>query len=136
MTYLCGIKLKLSNKMNKLTKRESEIMNYFWTQGEMFVKELLTLFPEPRPHVNTVSTMVRALEEKGFLSHKAYGNTYQYYPIVSRNEYSKQSLAGLVKNFFSDSYLNVVSSFVREEKVSIDELKALVERFEKENGKE
>ena len=118
--------------MNKLTKRESEIMDYFWTYGEMFVKELLTHFPEPRPHVNTVSTMVRALEEKGYLSHKAYGNTYQYYPVVSRNDYSKQSLAGLVKNFFSDSYLNVVSSFVREEKVSIEELKALVERLEKE----
>lgn len=117
---------------NKLTKRESEIMNYFWANGAMFVKELLALFPEPRPHVNTISTMVRALEEKGYLSHKAYGNTYQYYPAISESDYSKQSLAGMIRQFFSGSYLNVVSSFVKDDKVSIDELKALVEQLEKE----
>jgi len=117
---------------SKLTKRESEIMNYFWAHGAMFVKDLLALFPEPRPHVNTISTMVRSLEEKGYLGHKAYGNTYQYYPAISESDYSKQSLAGMVRQFFSGSYLNVVSSFVRDDKVSIDELKALVEQLEKE----
>ena len=118
--------------MSKLTKRESEIMNYFWDHGAMFVKELLALYPEPRPHVNTVSTIVRILEDKGFLTHKVYGNTHQYYPVVSRDEFSQQSLAGLVGQFFSGSYLNVVSTFVKEEKVSIDELRALVEKLEKD----
>lgn len=118
--------------MSKLTKRESEIMNYFWDHGAMFVKELLALYPEPRPHVNTVSTIVRILEDKGFLTHKVYGNTHQYYPVVSRDEFSHQSLAGLVGQFFSGSYLNVVSTFVKEEKVSIDELRALVEKLEKD----
>lgn len=107
-------------------------MNYFWVHGAMFVKELLALFPEPRPHVNTISTMVRSLEEKGYLSHKAYGNTYQYYPAISESDYSKQSLAGMVRQFFSGNYLNVVSAFVKDDKVSIDELKALVEQLEKE----
>lgn len=119
---------------NKLTKRESEIMNFFWEHGAMFVKELLSKFSEPRPHVNTLSTMVRMLEEKGFLGHKAYGNTYQYYPIVSQSEYSKQSLAGMVRKFFSGSYLNVVSSFVKDDKVSIEELKALIDQLEKEKN--
>ena len=109
-------------------------MNFFWEHGAMLVKELLSKFPEPRPHVNTLSTMVRMLEEKGFLGHKAYGNTYQYYPIVSQSEYSKQSLAGMVRKFFSGSYLNVVSSFVKDDKVSIEELKALIDQLEKEKN--
>ena len=77
--------------MKKLTRKEEEIMNLFWDKGAMFVKELLELYEEPKPHFNTLSTMVRTLEANGFLNHKAYGNSYQYFPVVTREEYEVRS---------------------------------------------
>ena len=86
----------------------------------------------PKPHFNTLSTLVRLLEKNGFLSHRQFGNTYQYYPVVSENEYGRSSLAGIIRNYFGNSYLSAVSSFVKEEKVSVDELRELLEKIEKE----
>ena len=106
----------------KLTNREREIMTLYWKNGPMFVRELLEFYDEPRPHFNTLSTMVRTLEKHGFLGHKQYGSTYQYYPLVSEQEFGKQSIAGMVKNYFKGSYMNVVSSFVSDEKISVGEL--------------
>lgn len=117
--------------MKTLTKKEMEIMELFWEHGAMFVKELQELYPDPKPHVNTLSTMVRILESNSFLGHKAYGNTYQYYPAVSRTDYGKSRLSGIITSCFDDSYMSAVSSFVREEKISVEELKALVEQIEK-----
>ena len=119
--------------MKKLTKKEEEIMNHFWDKGAMFVKELLELYPEPKPHFNTLSTMVRNLEANGFINHKAYGNSYQYYPTVTREEYAGSSFKGIISNYFNNSYLNAVSALVKEEKISIDELKELIEQIEKVN---
>ena len=96
-------------------------MNHFWDKGALFVRELRELYPEPKPHFNTLSTQVRELETDGFLDHKAYGPTYQYFPIVSRDEYSRFSMGGFIGNYFG-SYLNAVSAFVGDGKVSIDEL--------------
>jgi len=76
----------------KLTAKEEEIMSFFWDKGPLFVRELLDCYSQPRPHFNTLSTIVRSLEEKGFLDHKAFGNSYQYFPVVSREEFSKSSL--------------------------------------------
>ena len=101
-------------------------MNLFWDKGAMFVRELQGLYPEPQPHINTLSTMVRILESNGFLSHKAYGNTYQYYPVISREEYGRSSLSGIISNYLGNSYLNAVSELVREEKITVEELKALI----------
>ena len=70
--------------MKKITVKEEEIMNFFWKKGELFVKQILEFYSEPKPHYNTVSTMVRTLEEKGFLGYKIFGNTYQYYPLISK----------------------------------------------------
>jgi predicted transcriptional regulator len=86
-------------------------------------------YAEPRPHFNTLSTIVRILEREGFLDHKQYGNTYQYYPLISEAEYGRRSIAGIIKNYFDDSYLSAVSSFVKEEKISVEELRELIDQI-------
>ena len=120
---------KLIN-MKRLTTKEKEIMDLYWKHGPMFVKELLEFYDEPRPHFNTLSTTVRILEKKGFLDHKQFGTSYQYFPTISERDYGRSSLTGIIKNYFDDSYLSAVSSFVKEEKISVDELKELIERIE------
>lgn len=117
--------------MKKLTRKEEEIMNLFWNKGAMFVRELLENYDEPKPHFNTLSTMVRTLEANGYLSHKAYGNTYQYYPVVTREEYAGNTFKGLISSYFNNSYLSAVSSLVKEEKITVEELKELIEQIEK-----
>ncbi len=107
-------------------------MDLYWQHGPMFVRELQEHYADPKPHFNTLSTLVRLLEKNGFLSHRQFGNTYQYYPVVSENEYGRSSLAGIIRNYFGNSYLSAVSSFVKEEKVSVDELRELLEKIEKE----
>ncbi len=116
--------------MKKLTRKEEEIMNHFWDRGAMFVKELLELYAEPKPHFNTLSTMVRTLEANGYVNHKAYGNSYQYFPVISREEYAGSSFKGIISNYFNNSYLNAVSALVKEEKISIEELKELIKQIE------
>ncbi|MBP3229789.1 MAG: BlaI/MecI/CopY family transcriptional regulator [Prevotella sp.] len=116
--------------MKKLTNKEKEIMELYWQHGPMFVRELQEHYAEPRPHFNTLSTMVRLLEKNGFLGHKQFGNTYQYYALVSEKEYGRSSLAGVIRNYFDNSYLSAVSSFVKEEKISVDELKQLIKQIE------
>lgn len=119
--------------MKKLTRKEEEIMNHFWNKGAMFVKELIELYEDPKPHFNTLSTMVRTLEANGYVSHKAYGNTYQYFPVVTREEYAGSSFMGIISSYFNNSYLSAVSTLVKEEKISLDELKELINQIE--NGK-
>lgn len=120
--------------MKKLTKKEEEIMNLFWDKGAMFVKELLEHYEEPKPHFNTLSTMVRTLETNGYVDHKAYGNSYQYYPVVTREEYAGSSFKGIISSYFNNSYLSAVSALVKEEKITVDELKELIEQIEKGNN--
>lgn len=105
-------------------------MGLFWEKGPLFVKEMLAFYAEPRPHFNTLSTIVRGLEEKGYVAHKAFGNTYQYYPVVSREEFSKGTLKRVISKYFNNSYLGAVSSLVQEEDISLDELKALIKQVE------
>ena len=116
--------------MNTLTAKEEEIMGYFWEKGPLFVKQLLEFYDEPRPHFNTLSTIVRGLEEKGFLHHEVFGNTYQYYALVSEKEYKSSALKEVISQYYNNSYVNVVSSFIEEEGMSVDELKALIEYIE------
>ena len=112
--------------MERITGKEEEIMDFFWKEGPLFVKQILEFYNEPRPHINTLSTIVRNLEEKGYLGHRAYGNSYQYYAIVSQDEFKKKTLRNVISKYFNNSYLNVVSSFVNEEDISVDELKKLI----------
>lgn len=116
--------------MKQLTAKEEEIMGYFWEKGSLFVKDLLDYYDDPKPHFNTLSTIVRGLEEKGFLNHNSYGKTYQYYPVVSAGEYSKQTLKGVVSKYFNNSYLGVVSSLIQEEDISLEELRELLDQVE------
>lgn len=119
--------------MKTLSAREEEIMGFFWEKGPLFVKEIVALYDEPRPHFNTLSTFVRALEEKGYLSHRTFGNTYQYYAVVSRDEFKKKTLKSVISKYFNNSYLGVVSSLVKEEEISLSELKELIREVENAN---
>ena len=112
--------------MKKLTNKEEELMQMFWERGAMFVKDIVGLYAEPKPHFNTVSTMVRALEAKGFLDHEAFGNTYRYYPIISHEQFSKGVLGNVVNRYFKNSYRQVVSALIEEEKISVEELQELM----------
>lgn len=117
-------------KNERLTRREEELMRCFWEHGALFVRELVEMAPEPKPHFNTLSTMVRALEAKGYLAHKAYGSTYQYYPVVSEQDFSRRTLGNVISRYFENSYLGAVSALIEEEKISADELRELLARIE------
>ena len=121
--------------MKRLTVKEEEIMRMFWENGPMFVRELLAYYDAPKPHYNTVSPLVRGLEEKGFVGYKPYGNTYQYYTLISEKEYKSSALKDVISHYYNNSYVNVVSSFIEEEGMSVDELKALIDRIEKGRSK-
>lgn len=105
-------------------------MDLFWKNGPMFVRELLEHYSDPKPHFNTVSTQVRILEGNGFLRHEAFGNSFRYAPAVTEEEYGRSSIAGVIKNYFDNSYMSVVSAFVKEKKISVEELKGLIEQIE------
>ncbi|MBQ8716001.1 MAG: BlaI/MecI/CopY family transcriptional regulator [Prevotella sp.] len=120
--------------MKKLTNKEREVMELYWLHGPMFVRELLEHYEEPRPHVNTLSTIVRRLEREGYLGHKQYGSTYQYHALISGQDYAKNNIFRLVDNYVKDSYKGIVSTFLKEEKLSVEELRDLlcqVETYEK-----
>ena len=121
--------------MEKLTAKEDEIMTFFWEKGAMYVKDLINLYPDPKPHFNTISTMVRTLETKGFLAHKKFGYTYQYYPVVTPEEFGEGRITGVISKYFENSYLDVVSTFVKKDKIQIEELKKLIEEIEQANNK-
>ena len=116
--------------MQKLTNIEEELMQLFWQNGPMFVRDVLTMYDEPKPHFNTISTMVRTLETKGFLDHEAFGNTYRYRPIISQEEFSKGVLGSVVNRYFENSYQQVVSALIKEEKISIEELEELIRKVQ------
>ncbi|MBR2395017.1 MAG: BlaI/MecI/CopY family transcriptional regulator [Bacteroidaceae bacterium] len=120
--------------MKRLTKKEEIIMNWFWDKGPLYVKELQELYPDPQPHFNTLSTQVRTLESNGYLKHNSFSGSFQYYPAFSRGKYSEMSLDNLIGKCFNNSYLGAVSTLVNEEKISLDDLKGLIEQIEK--GKE
>jgi BlaI family transcriptional regulator, penicillinase repressor len=116
--------------MNKLTPKEEEIMELFWTHGPLFVKQLLEFFHPPKPHYNTLSTITRNLEEKGFLGFRDYGTVYQYYPLITREDYTRKNLRNVVQKYFDSSYKRVVSAFAEEENISVEELKEIIRDIE------
>ncbi|HEX9152738.1 MAG TPA: BlaI/MecI/CopY family transcriptional regulator [Flavobacterium sp.] len=120
--------------MQKLTNKEEEIMHILWKLKKAFVKEVMAEITEEQPHYNTLSTIVRNLEEKGFVSHNAFGNTHQYYPIVSLEEYRKRFMNTAIDNYFNSSYKNMVSFFAKEEKISAAELREILTMIENQKG--
>jgi len=116
--------------MKKLTQKEEEIMNLFWEKGPMFVKELKEFFQKQKLHYNTLSTIVRGLEEKDFIDHEQFGNTHRYFAAITKEEYRKSTLGRVVNKYFNNSYKNVVSLFVKDENLSLDELRKLIDEIE------
>ena len=117
--------------MEKLTNKEEEIMHALWKAERAFVKDLMPFFTNPPLHYNTVSTIIRNLEEKGYIGHRTYGNTYEYYPLVSKESYQNQFvISKLVDNYFDNSYKNLVSYFAQNDKVSADELREILRMIE------
>ncbi|MGQ8336777.1 BlaI/MecI/CopY family transcriptional regulator [Sunxiuqinia sp. A32] len=121
--------------MKHLTNREEEIMEHFWHKGPLFVKEVVDLLASPKPHYNTISTIVRGLEEKGFLAHEQFGNTHRYYAKISLEEFSKTSINKIVKKYFDKSYASVVSMFVEEQEITTEEIKELIRQVEEQKNK-
>jgi len=116
--------------MQKLTNKEEEIMHILWKLEKAFVKEMMAEITEEQPHYNTLSTIVRNLEEKGFVAHHAFGNTHQYYPVVSKEEYRKKFMNTAIDTYFNNSYKNMVSHFAKEEKISAEELREILAMIE------
>ena len=121
--------------MKELTAKEEEVMRYFWDKGALFVKQLLEFYPDPKPHFNTLSTYVRSLEEKGFLSHESFGSTYRYYCVISEEKYRTGTLKNIVKKYFDNSYLSVVSSLIKEQDLTVTEVRRLLDEVEKLHDK-
>ncbi len=116
--------------MKKLTQKEEEIMNFFWEKGPMFVKELKEIYSGQKLHYNTLSTIVRGLEEKGFIDHEQFGNTHRYFAAITKEDYRKSTLGNVVNKYFNNSYKNVVSLFVEDQNLSLDELRKLIDEIE------
>jgi BlaI family penicillinase repressor len=116
--------------MQKLTNKEEEIMHVLWKLEKAFVKEVMAEMSDEQPHYNTLSTIIRNLEEKGFVAHNAFGNTHQYYPVVKKEEYRKRFMNTAIDTYFKGSYKNMVSHFAKEDKISADELREILEMIE------
>jgi len=116
----------------QLTRAEEQIMKILWELGEGLVKDVREQFPDPKPVRNTVSTIIRILEKKGYVGHKAYGNVYVYYPLVSKGLYSKNQLLGLMENYFDNSFPAMVSFFAKETDLTIDDLDKILKDLKNE----
>jgi BlaI family penicillinase repressor len=113
--------------MQKLAKREEQIMQACWRLGTAFIKDIIGELPEPKPHYNSVATMVRILEDKGFLGHESFGNSYRYYPAISKEQYQKHAFEDIVSKYFNNSYPSMLAYFAMEQKISQEELSEILE---------
>jgi predicted transcriptional regulator len=118
--------------MRELTRAEEQVMQVLWKIKRGFVKDILEYFDEPKPAYNTVSTIVRILQDKGFADHKAYGRTHEYFPVVSKSEYSEMHLNTFVKDYFSNSFEKMVSFFAKEKRISVREMEDIMKMMENE----
>lgn len=115
--------------MKHLTQAEEEIMQVLWKLKKAFVKDIIEELPEPKPAYNTVSTIVRILEKKEFVNYEAFGKSHQYFPIISKQEYTKSFMKGFVSRYFSGSYQQMVSFFTKEDDLSVQELEDLMNQL-------
>jgi predicted transcriptional regulator len=122
--------------MRDLTRAEEQVMQVLWKIKKGFVKDILEHFDDPKPAYNTVSTIVRILQEKGFVTHKAYGRTHEYYPVVTKSEYSKSHLSTFVNDYFSNSFEKMVSFFAKEKSISLHEMEEIMKIMDSEVKKQ
>src|ERR1044071_9375547 len=116
----------------KLGKREEQIMQVYWELGRAFIKEVIPHLPDPKPHYNSVATMVKILEDKGFLSHETTGNMHSYFPVISREDYQKFALKDVVSQYFDNSYPRMLAFFAKEQKLSEKQLTEIINLIKKE----
>ena len=121
----------MSEKTKSLTKGEEDVMKILWMLGKGTVNDILEHCAEPKPKYTTVATFLKLLEDKGFVTRRPIANTFLYAPAITEKEYSGQTIGNVVKQFYNNSYASVVSQFVEEEKMDLDELKALIAEIEK-----
>ncbi len=120
--------------MKELTKAEEQVMQILWNKGKAFVKEIVEAYPDPKPAYTTVSTIVRILETKGIVTYETFGKSHCYIPVLSREEYTRQTAKGLISNYFNGSLAGLVSFFAKEEKLDtreLDEIVALVNQIKR-----
>ena len=117
--------------MKELTRAEEEIMQVLWTMKSAFVKDIIEELPEPKPAYSTVSTIVRILQQKGFVGHKAHGQSHKYHPVITKANYTKTFMKGFVKKYFEGSYQQMVSFFTEENDLTLNELQKLLKDLKK-----
>lgn len=117
----------------KLTAKEEMLMSIFWQHGDLFIRDLISYIPEPKPHYNTVATLVKFLEEKGFVEREPMANSFRYKVKISERQYRGNTISDVVSRYYDNSYASLVSQFVEEDKMNLDDLKALIKAIE--NGK-
>jgi len=118
--------------MKELTKAEEQVMQELWALEKAFVKDIIDRLPEPKPAYNTVSTIIRILEKKGFVDHYAYGKTHQYFPLISKTDYTKSYFKNFLSGYFSNSFQDMVSFFAKEDKMSLSDLEEMVREVGKD----
>jgi len=112
--------------MKKLTGKEEEVMKILWKLEKAFVKDIVEEYDDPKPHYNTVSSLVRLLQDKGIIGFTQYGNTYEYFPLMTKEEYRKTFMKQVVSDYFDNSYKSAVAFFVKEKGLSPAELEELI----------
>jgi predicted transcriptional regulator len=120
-------------KIQNLTKAEEQVMQYLWKLEKGFLKDVLDLFPEPKPHTNTVSTILKVLKEKEFVDYNIYGRQHEYYHLVSKEQYSGKTMKSLVKNYFKGSYKSAVSFLVEKNEMTVEDLEMLLNELKKKD---
>ena len=121
------------SRIKNLTRAEEDVMHYLWQLDRCTVSNILDAMPEPRPPHSSISSIVRILERKGYVDHKAYGRTYEYFPIITKEEYGRRNVLSLIRDYFNGSPSELVSFLVNKEETSLDELQALIEDLKKNN---
>lgn len=116
---------------DQLTPKEEELMQLLWQHGPILISKLVELYPEPRPHFNTVSTVMRRLEAKGFVGHNEVAGSFHYYAIANKEDFRRRSFGDFINNYFGGSYYGAVSALVAEDKITAEELKELLEMIER-----
>lgn len=124
----------MRKEFKQLTKAEEEIMQALWQLDKAFVKDIVDVLPEPKPHYNTVSTIIKILEEKGFADHESLGKANRYFPLVQKEEYSKKSMKQFVGKYFGGSFADMLSFFAREKDISVKELEEILELMKKQKN--